>query len=416
MQTKKQTRISIAGTSFNVICYKSKTLSNGEHPLMLRITKDGKRCMQSLGISVNPKYWDFTKNQPKKNCPSRELIQTIILEKTHTLNEKILRKKGYQEDFTPQSLLQEDTTYKNKQTVDEFYKATIADLRSIGKIGNSYAYLNSYNCLKQFNNGQKLNYYFAQINLSFLKSLETWLEQKGLKETTLSFHFRTLRAAFNKAVEVRLIDPQKNPFTSFKLSKFNTKTRKRALRKEEVLTIISKDYSEQPEFEFAHDVFTFSYLCGGISFVDIANLTQENIQEGRLTYRRQKTNGLISLRLMDQALEIIAKYAQQCEKSGYIFPIYHKARHITPMQKSNRCKKICKQVNTDLKLIGKELGISGDLTTYVARHSFATILKKSGVNIGIISEALGHQDLKTTAIYLGKFDDEQVDQAMAMLL
>ena len=402
--------------NISIVCYRQKTLANGEHPLMLRITKDGKRCMKSLGISVNPKYWNFAKNQPKANCPCRELIQKIMLDKTSDLNEKILRKKGFQEDFTAQSLLQEDPTYKNTQTVDEFYKATIAHLRSIGRIGNSYAYLNSYNCLKQFNNGQKLNYSFHQINLAFLKALESWLQQKGLRETTLSFHFRTLRAAFNKAIEAGLVDARKKHFVSFKPSKFNTKTRKRALSKEEVLAIISKDFTEQPELEFAHDVFTFSYLCGGISFVDMANLTQENIQEGRLTYRRQKTNGLISLRLMDQALEIIAKYARQCEKSGYIFPIYHKARHITPMQKTNRCKKICKDVNADLKLIGKELGISSELTTYVARHSFATILKKSGVNIGIISEALGHQDLKTTAVYLGKFDDEQVDQAMDYLL
>lgn len=73
-------------------------------------------------------------------------------------------------------------------------------------------------------------------------------------------------------------------------------------------------------------------------------------------------------------------------------------------------------MNTELRAFAQELGITAEVTTYVARHSFATILKKSGVNIGIISQALGHQDIKTTQIYLSKFDNEQVDDAMKNLL
>ena len=65
----------------NVVCYKWKTLANGESPLMVRVAKSGKRTMQSLGISVNPKYWDFTRNKPKPNCPNKEYIQKIILDK-----------------------------------------------------------------------------------------------------------------------------------------------------------------------------------------------------------------------------------------------------------------------------------------------------------------------------------------------
>ena len=86
------------------------------------------------------------------------------------------------------------------------------------------------------------------------------------------------------------------------------------------------------------------------------------------------------------------------------------------MQQNNRVHKICHQINTELRTFAKELGITAEVTTYVARHSFATILKKSGVNIGIISQALGHQDIKTTQIYLSQFDNEQIDNAMKNLL
>lgn len=74
------------------------------------------------------------------------------------------------------------------------------------------------------------------------------------------------------------------------------------------------------------------------------------------------------------------------------------------------------KVNSNLKLIAIQLGLNTNLTTYVARHSFATVLKKSGVNIALISEALGHSDLATTQIYLDSFDNEQIDDAMKNLL
>ena len=78
--------------TISVVCYKSKTLSNGEHPLMLRISKDGKKKYQSLGISVNPKFWDFQKNKPKPKCPNLEYLQKIILDKKLELQKKMYQR------------------------------------------------------------------------------------------------------------------------------------------------------------------------------------------------------------------------------------------------------------------------------------------------------------------------------------
>lgn len=66
--------------SVNVLCYKSKTLSNGENPLMICVCKDGKRTYKSLGVSVNPLFWDFSKDKPKRNCPNKEQIEQLISE------------------------------------------------------------------------------------------------------------------------------------------------------------------------------------------------------------------------------------------------------------------------------------------------------------------------------------------------
>ena len=174
--------------------------------------------------------------------------------------------------------------------------------------------------------------------------------------------------------------------------------------------------AESDSCRLAQSVFTFSYLCGGISFVDVANLTPDNIVDGRLSYNRQKTHGAIHVPLSERAMRIVDSYAEACEQSGYLFPILDSRRHTTPMQKRNRVHKVCHQVNTELRQLARRLNISGEVTTYVARHSFATVLKKSGVNIGIISEALGHHSLKTTQIYLGAFENSQIDAAMQNLL
>lgn len=403
--------------TISVICFKSKTLANGEHPLMLRITQDRKRVMKSLGISVNPKHWDFIKGEPKPKCPNRELIQSIILKVKSEYQTKIIEKISKEEEFTATSLLSENKSNIKAQTVEEFYLSLIEDLKQKGRIGNSYAYLNSYNTLRNFNKGKKLNYTFSHIDVLFCKKFEDWMRSKGNKDTTLSYQFRTLRAAYNKAIEAKIVAREKNPFIEYKLSHFNTKTIKRALSKNDILKIINADCTNQSKLrQLTHDLFSFSYLCGGISFVDIANLTRQNIVEDRLIYQRQKTHGNINLLLSKEASTIIAKYSTYQQEAEYLFPILHCKRHITPMQKSNRVHKICHQVNTELRAFAQELGITAEVTTYVARHSFATILKKSGVNIGIISQALGHQDIKTTQIYLSKFDNEQVDDAMKNLL
>lgn len=403
--------------TISVICFKSKTLANGEHPLMLRITQDRKRVMKSLGISVNPKHWDFIKGEPKPKCPNRELIQSIILKVKSEYQTKIIEKISKEEEFTATSLLSENKSNIKAQTVEEFYLSLIEDLKQKGRIGNSYAYLNSYNTLRNFNKGEKLNYTFSHIDVPFCKKFEDWMRNKGNKDTTLSYQFRTLRATYNKAIEAKIVAREKNPFIEYKLSHFNTKTIKRALSKNDILKIINANCTGQSKLrQLTHDLFSFSYLCGGISFVDIANLTRQNIVEDRLIYQRQKTHGNINLLLSKEASTIIAKYSTYQQEAEYLFPILHCKRHITPMQKSNRVHKICHQVNTELRAFAQELGITAEVTTYVARHSFATILKKSGVNIGIISQALGHQDIKTTQIYLSKFDNEQVDDAMKNLL
>ena len=167
----------------------------------------------------------------------------------------------------------------------------------------------SLNYLKRFTNN-KLNILFNDIDVNWLKRYEAWFKQQGCKETTMSIQFRTLRSAYNKAIEAKAVSSKNYPFKEYQVSKFNTKTIKRALPKDDVLKIITTETIHATFIrQLARDVFKFSYLCAGVPFVDIANLTIENIIDGKLSYTRQKTHGDINVTICEQAMEIIEKYA-----------------------------------------------------------------------------------------------------------
>jgi len=402
--------------TITVICNKFKVLKNGECPIMLRVAKDGKRSMKSLGVSVNPVYWDFSKNCPKKNCPNRVTLMQLISQTLAKYQGKMMVAKVKGEEISAASVVADSKLSTCHITVENYITKHIQELRDSGKVGNSYAYLNLRTTLQNFY-GKKLNFLFNAVDVPFCNKFEAWMRKNKFEDTTMHYYFRTLRATYNKAVEANCADREKSPFVEYKLSRFSTKTKKRALSKENVMKIVNADCSKMREkAQLAHDVFTFSYYCGGISLVDVANLTPYNVIDGRLIYERQKTHGEINLVMLNEAKNIIGKYSEHQKGAGYLFPILDNRIHITPMQKYNRVRKLCRQINAELHKIADGLGITEDVTTYVARHSFATVLKKSGVNIGIISQALGHQDIKTTQVYLAQFDDEQVDVAMQNLL
>lgn len=175
--------------------------------------------------------------------------------------------------------------------------------------------------------------------------------------------------------------------------------------------------TRSPYMEFARDIFLFSYFTAGINFKDIATLQHCNIEGSRVYYTRHKTGKQLSCPLTVQAHQIIAKYTtEEADSDQYVFPILDRKIHRTEQQMHNRMHKVLAHVNKGLREWSRLLGLKTTLTTYVARHTFASVLKRSGVSVALISESLGHSDLSTTQIYLDAFENEQIDQAMQNLL
>ena len=399
-----------------VVCYKSKPLKDGTFPLMLRVTKDRKRKYVSLGLSLHEKFWDFEKSKPKRNCPNKEQIERLIAAKTAEYNDLIVEMTSQQREYTVETLVSHFHNQVRCATVVELYDKLIDDMKRGGKLGNAGVYKYSRTSLLKFT-GQRLQIPFSDIDAVWLRRYENWLRTSGCGDTTISQLFRTLRSVFNKAVELQLVKRDYYPFDAYKVSKFDTRTKKRAIAKEDVRKVIALDLSQgYPSERLARDIFVFSYFGAGINFADVALLKYGNVRDGRVQYVRKKTGKPINFLLTEEMRNIIVKYQRQGQTDeDYIFPILDRRVHRTEQQRYDRTHKVLTNTNRWLRKIGQRVGIE-HLTTYVARHTFATVLKRSGVNIAIISESLGHSDLSTTQIYLDSFENSQIDAAMQNLL
>ena len=396
----------------NVLCYRSKTLKNGEHPLVICVCKERKRKYIGLGVSINPIYWDFKKNRPKRNCPNRDQINNLIREQEQKYSEQVFDFSAKGKEFTLTTLVETVETSSKQKTVGALFLEYIEQLKCENRMGYALSVRQVYTSLLKYKG--HLDFYFSDIDMAWLKDYEGWLHKLRLSENTIGIRFRTLRVLYNMAITEGLVKAEHYPFKKFKVSKLHKETAKRAITKDQIKQIMSVDTSSFRFYKkLAVDMFVFSYLMGGINFTDMSMLTYDNIEGDRLVYVRQKTNKTIILPMLDEAFSIVRKYRDG--KRKYVFPVLDDRKR-TAMQLRYRILDVLANVNGHLESIGRSLGIELKLTTYVARHSYATVLKRSGVSTSIISESLGHSSERVTQIYLDSFDNEQINDAMKNLL
>ena len=393
----------------NVLLFKSKTLADGSHPLIVRICKDNKKKYKSLGVSIQPQFWDFEKNKPRRNCPNKDLINNLISEKTKEFSNQIIEFKAENKDFTVTKLVEKVVSNKENRTVSEFLDSEINRLYKEGRLKYASTFKELRTSLLDFN--KHLDIYFSDVDVNWLKQYESLLRNKNLGDHSIGVRFRNFRVLYNRAITENIVKADYYPFRIYKVSKLKKETVKRSITKLDVEKIINYN-TDRAYTQLAIDLFYFSYLSGGINFVDMAYLTRDNIIDTRLVYTRKKTKKLIKLPIQDKALEIVEKYKSD---NIYLFPILS-GFHKNPQQKANRVNKVLRIINKSLKEVGEELNLPIDLTTYVARRTYATVLKRSGVNTSIISESLGHSSEKITQIYLDSFENSQIDEAMKNLL
>jgi integrase len=188
-----------------------------------------------------------------------------------------------------------------------------------------------------------------------------------------------------------------------------SRNEKKALTSEELIKIIDYSPDKGTKWEEAKDYWLFSFYANGINMKDITLLKLENIDNDHIRFERAKTRNTnrtvkkISFFLTPEVREIIKRRAI-IESNEYLFPILDGTENA--LQQENKIGLFTRMVNTYIGKIAEEQGIKKHVTTYHARHSFATILKRNGHSIEEISDSLGHSNIRTTESYLDSFDDD----------
>ena len=246
------------------------------------------------------------------------------------------------------------------------------------------------------------------VTKNFLLAYEKYMMELKKSPSTVGIYLRQLRAVINKAIDANVLKQENYPFKKFEIPA--GRNIKKALTESEVKKLLQYmpiDVKQQKALDF----WILSYLCNGMNFTDILHLKYENIDENFIYFVRDKTKNTrkkdlrpIKVGLNAKAVEIIKKWKNTDSKSAYLFPILEEGISATTVK--HRCQRFIKWVNKRMEAIRVDLEIKNKIGTYVARHTFSTVLKRKGVSTDFIKEALGHSSSAVTENYLDSFADE----------
>lgn len=397
-----------ANTSLSLVLDKRSKKNDNTYPVKLRVIHNRDSRKYSTGFSnTEDDFRKIMRKNPRGTYAERraelEALKNKAMEIIHSM-----RVFSFDE-FYPRY------TGKGGQPNQVFasFDAYIDDLKREGRVGSAITYECARNSLKKFYRKEKLQ--FKQIDVSFIKRYYGWMiKEKGNSRTTVGIYLRCLRALYNRAIHAGYVSRDFYPFGSDNHGKFQipaSSNVKKALTIADIEKIFKYEPASEQESQY-RDIWLFSYLANGANIKDICLLKYKDIEEGRIVFWRAKTSDskkkskpIVAL-ITDQLSEIIKRWGNSPDPDHYVFPFLK--GNESPAEIKRVTNNLVRSINQVFERISDKLELSTKVTTYTARHSFATILKRSGVPVAFISDALGHADLKTTENYLSGFEDDAI--------
>lgn len=384
----------------------------GTYPVKLRVTYDRRSKYYETGVFLSEQ--DFKrigeKRLPAQLSEPKQILDEAASKAIHLIKEI----KPFSFPVFAQRFVQKSY---DGEFVETIYNQVIQKLKDQGRIGTAESYQCGIRKLLKF----KPRLRFEEVNDTFLFKFEKWMLDSGSSITTVGIYTRGLRAIFNEAIDRHIISKEYYPFTKRRYQVPTGKNIKKAL----TLADVGKFFYYEPKNKAeakAKAYWIFSYLANGINMTDIANLQYKNISGDFIHFERMKTirsmrgnPKIISIVLNDEVREIIKEWGNtDSSHENFIFPILEE--RLNDAQRRERVKDLIWRINKSLKEIATELKFDKPLTTYTARHSFSTVLKRSGASFEYISECLGHSSVQTTLYYLDSFEDHMKKKYSASLL
>lgn len=383
--------------------------SDDTFAVKLRIYFNGKKKLYSLGVDLNEADFKTIKDStPRKK--ELKAIQQKLFTFQNRANEVLNKLNPFSFDAFERAYFTNRDVYSNVYTA---FDSHINDLTVNGRIATAESYKSAKVSLQSF----KKDIQFSDINKSFLTRYEKWMLNNGKSITTIGIYLRSLRTIYNlqKSVNSNLY-----PFGDKKHQYSIPESRniKKALQPDEIAKIFHADVNGT--IKKYRDLWIFLFLANGMNVVDMCNLKHSDIENDKITFVREKTKNTkrtktkTQVHITPQLKEIINKYgAKSLNKDDYLFPFF--TNKMDDEQKHSTRRQVTKMINKYMKLLAIELDIKAPVTTMVARHSFATTLKRANVNTETISEMMMHTSVSTTKNYLASLDTESIENASSHL-
>jgi integrase/recombinase XerD len=394
-------------TSITISLDRRRPKIDGTMPIVLRLSHGRKTTALQSGYSVADKYWDDNNRKIRSSCST---IDNVTRANNHILKKKaqaidLINSLDEKKELNALSITQLKNRIigsSNKATFFTYTEGIINELMSTHKIGNARNYKN---VLREFKKYKKeRDFFIEEINYHFLKDFENHYLAKKLSINGLSIYLRTLRAIYNRAIKDNLVDKASYPFDHFTIK--NTPTRKRAINFDSIKKIIDLNLDSNDPLFLTRNLFLCSFYMMGAPYIDLSFLKLENISDGRIKYIRRKTGKFYDIKISDQLQEILTYYSKEKQKDDFVFPII-KAFDLE--EQYDQILWSLQRYNKRLKKLAKLAGIDEVLTSYVSRHSFASLANNKKVPITAISEMLGHTSIKTTQVYLSGLNKDVID-------
>ncbi|MFD1000213.1 phage integrase SAM-like domain-containing protein [Ohtaekwangia kribbensis] len=378
-------------------------------PVILRLSHNGKTTGISTGYSIPEASWDDESRQIRRSYKGLENVTRInnLLAKERAKALDIIARLHDRNELDYLSITELKgliSTKGNQATFFEYVEKQIKELIKLNKIGNARNYSNILREVKKFRN--EVDFPFRELNYMFLKKFESYYLEKGLGENGLSVYMRGIRAILNKAIAEKLVEKEAYPFEQYTIP--SKPTKKRAISLDAIQKIVQVKFKKGEEsLGEARNIFLMSFYMMGAPFIDLAFLTKANIIDGRVQYRRRKTGKFFDIKITENLRPILDHYLKDKKEKEFLLPIIKREALVDQYKDIQWAQK---RYNKRLKIIAGKAGIQEKLTSYVSRHSFASIANNMAIPVTAISEMLGHQRLTTTQVYLAGLQKDAIDR------
>lgn len=394
------------------VTFRASSVAGKEGTLYYHLVHQRRLRWFSTGYHVFLEEWNERKSAVVvEGCPARRshllLIQSHVDWELEQMQRIIRDKEQCGIPFTVDDIARDIRQLPPSQSVFSFFSKQIAAKRQMQSVGTMHNYANAAHRFMEFRCGEDLA--FQQMTSGMMEAYQAWLWHRGVGQNTVSFYLRTLRTLYLKAVEAGQA-PRCDIFAHVHTA--GVRTAKRAVSSEDIRCIEMLELPQGSSLERARDLFILSFYLRGMAFVDMAFLKKSDLKCGLLSYHRRKTRQQLNIEWMQPMQHIVDKYAEQTSDSPYLLPILS-GKDASPYE---QYRKMEHNINYHLKTVGRMAGLKIPLTTYVARHSWASIALHMDIPVATISEGMGHNSFKTTQIYLDSIDMATVNEANAKII